>query len=214
VEPTEKPRVQRVGAWLYALGSAVPTVVTTALLLLCILLPTSLEARGVKRYLKKESTVDMKNMNDIFLGWVDFSPDEWVLYRHEGSLFTSGVPFSKAEWIDAISSLNSLFEQSCQSRYLPGRIITASKGKGDENAAGDDLYIKFSDVRIDYDNYQLILSIHFIDPKTNSEIATIPVRPYYGNASGISEYLKAALDEVAIKIQVEVTGELQGKKKK
>ncbi len=189
-------------------------VTTAALLLLCISLPTSLEARSTKRYLKKESTVDMKNMNHIFLGWVGFNPDEWVLYRHEGSFWMTAIPFSKAEWTDAISSLNSLFHQSCQSRYLPGRIITAAKGKGDENAAGNDLYIKFSDVRIDYDNYQLILSIHFIDPKTNSEIATIPVRPYYGDASGISEYLKAALDEVGTKLQVEVTGELQGKKKK
>jgi hypothetical protein len=188
--------------------------VTAILLLICSSLPASLEARGTKRYLTKESTVDMKNMGHIFLGWVDLNPDEWVLYRHEGSLFTSAVPFSKAEWTDAISSLNSLFQQSCQSRYLHGRIVTAAKGKGDENAAGDDLYIKFSDVRIDYDNYQLILSMHFIDPKTNSEIASIPARPYYGNASGISEYLKAALDEVGTKVQVEVTGELQSKKRK
>src|SRR5580658_7962380 len=93
-------------------------VVTSALLLLCILLPTSLGARRVKRYLKKESTVDMKNMNHIFLGWVDLNPDAWVLYRHEGSLFTEAIPFSKAEWTDAINSLNSLFQQSCESRYL------------------------------------------------------------------------------------------------
>jgi hypothetical protein len=188
--------------------------IAATLLLLSISFPTSLAAHGTKRYLTKESTVDMKNMDHIFLGWVDFNPDAWVLYRHEGSLFTSAIPFTRAEWTDAISSLNSLFLQSCQSQYLPGRIITAAKGKGDENAAGNDLYIKFSDVRIDYDNYQVILSIHFIDPKTSSEIASIPARPYYGNASGIPEYLKAALDEVATKLQVEVTGGLQGKKKK
>ena len=41
---------------------------TAALLLLCISLPTSLEARSTKRYLEKESTVDMKNMNHIFVG--------------------------------------------------------------------------------------------------------------------------------------------------
>jgi hypothetical protein len=189
-------------------------VVTAVLLMLCISFPSSLEARGTKRYLKKETTVDMKNMNHIFLGWVDFNPDEWVLYRHEGSLFTSDIPFSKAEWTDAISSLNSLFHQSCQSRFLSGRTIAAAKGKGDEDAAGNDLYIKFSDVRIDYDSYQLFLSIHFIDPKTNSEIAAIPMRPYYGDASGITEYLKAALDEVGTKLQVEVTGESPEKKKK
>jgi hypothetical protein len=189
-------------------------VITATLLLLCILLPTALEARGVKRYLKKESTVDMKNMNHIFLGWVDLNPDSWVLYQHEGTLWNRGAPFSKAEWTDAISSLNSLFQQSCQSRYLPGHTIATAKDKGDENAIGNDLYIKFSDVRIDYDNQHLILSIHFIDPKTNSEIATIPARPYYGNASGISEYLKAALDEVGTKLAVEVTGGLPEKTKK
>jgi hypothetical protein len=78
--------------------------------------------------------------------------------------------------------------------------------------AASDLYIKFSDVRVDYENDHLILSIHFIDLKTNSEIASIPVRPYYGNASGIKSYLKAALDEVGRKLHVEVTGETPGKK--
>jgi hypothetical protein len=189
-------------------------MITAILVLLCTLLPTSLEARGVKRYLKKESTVDMKNMNHIFLGWVDLNPDSWVLFQHEGTLWNRGAPFSKVEWTDAIDSLNSLFQQSCQSRYLAGYTIATAKSKGDENAAANDLYIKFSDVRIDYDNQHLILSIHFIDPKTNSEIATIPERPYYGNASGISEYLKAALDEVGTKLQVEVTGGLPGKTKK
>jgi hypothetical protein len=78
---------------------------------------------------------------------------------------------------------------------------------------GTDLYIKFSDVRVDYNNYHLILSIHFIDPRTNSEIASIPLRPYYGNDWGLKNYLKAALDEVGTKVQVEVTGEVPGKKK-
>lgn len=180
-------------------------VVTSALLLLCISFPSSLEARhGVKRYLTKESTVDMKNMNHVFLGWVDLGPDEWALHGYN----------TKNEWADIIGSLNAEFSRSLQVTYLPGRTITAAKDKGDENAAGNDLYIKFSDVRVDYDNYHLILAIHFIDPKTNSEIATIPVRPYYGNDWGLKNYLKAALDEVGIKLQVEVTGELQGKKKK
>ena len=189
--------------------------IATTLLLLCISFPASLEARHrVPRYLNKESAVDMSNMNHIFLGWVDFNPDEWVLYRHEGSIFSGDIPFSKTEWTDTISSLNSLFQRSCQSRYLPGRTITAAKDKADENATGSDLYIRFSDVLIDYDNYHLILSIHFIDPKTKSEIGSIPVRPYYGDGSGVSEFLKAALDEVGTKVQVEVTGETPGKKKK
>ncbi len=180
-------------------------LVAAAVLLLGMSFPMSLEARhGVKRYLTKESTVDMKNMNRIFLGWVDLGPEEWAVHGYN----------TKTDWTDVIGSLNAAFLRALQVTYLPGRTITAAKDKDDENAAGNDLYIKFSDVRVDYDNYHLILAIHFIDPKTNAEIASIPVRPYYGNDWGLRNYLKAALDEVGTKLQVEVTGELQGKKKK
>ena len=173
--------------------------VTAVLLMLCISLPASLEARHkVPRYLNKESTVDMSNMNRIFVGWVDLGADDWALYGYE----------NKEEWADIIGSLNSSFSRN----LVPGRTITGAKIKDDENASDNDLYIKFSDVRVDYNNYHLILSIHFIDPKTNSEIAMIPVRPYYGNDWGLKNYLKAALDEVGTKVRVEVTG-TQGKKK-
>jgi hypothetical protein len=170
------------------------------LLLLCIFPPSSLAARHkVARYLTKESTIDMSNMNHIFVGWVDLGADDWALHGYE----------SKIDWSDIIGSLNSSFSRN----LVAGRTITAAKDKGDENAAGTDLYIKFSDVRVDYNNYHLILSIHFIDPRTNSEIASIPLRPYYGNDWGLKNYLKAALDEVGAKVQVEVTGEVPGKKK-
>jgi hypothetical protein len=177
------------------------TLIAAALLLLSISFPVSLEARHkVPRYLNKESTVDMSNMNRIFVGWVDLGADDWALWGYG----------NKTEWTDIIGSLNSSFSRN----LVPGRTITSAKDKGDENAAGNDLYIKFSDVRVDYNNYHLILSIHFIDPKTNSEIATIPVRPYYGNDWGLKNYLKAALDEVGTKVQVEVTGQSAEKKKK
>lgn len=170
-----------------------------ALLLLCISLPASLEARHkVPRYLNKESTVDMSKMDHIFIGWVDLGADDWALHGYE----------NKEEWADIIGSLNSSFSRN----LVPGKTITGAKNKEDVNASDNDLYIKFSDVRVDYDNYHLILSIHFIDPKTNSEIAMVPVRPYYGNDWGLKNYLKAALDEVGTKVQVEVTG-AQGKKK-
>ena len=175
------------------------------LLLLCIFFPTSLAARHrVPRYLHKESTVDMSNRNHIFLGWVDLGPDGWALYDFH----------SRADWTDDIAVLNAGFLRDLQATYLPGRTITAAKDKADENASGNDLYIKFSDVRVDYDNEHLILSIHFIDPKTNSEIASIPSRPYYGDGHNVTESLKAAFDEVGTKLQIEVTGQSQGKKKR
>src|ERR1035437_4396466 len=83
--------------------------VTAVLLLLCISFPTSLEARhAVKRYLTKESTVDMKNMNHIFLGWVDMNPDEWAFHVYS----------TKTEWTDIIVSLNAEFLRSLQVPYL------------------------------------------------------------------------------------------------
>jgi hypothetical protein len=178
---------------------------TLTLLLLCICFPTSLFARHrVPRYPNKESTVDMSNMNHVFVGWVDLEPDAWALYG-----FTS-----KTEWTNIIGALNATFVRSLQVSYLPGRTITAAKEKGDENAAGNDLYVKFSDVQVAYNDYHLILSIHFIDPKTNADIATIPVRPYHDDEGDVKDYLKSALDEVGKKLQVEVTGKSPGKKKK
>jgi hypothetical protein len=176
--------------------------IAAVLLLLCISSPThSAAARHkVPRYLNKESTVDMSNMNCIFVGWVDLGADDWALYGYE----------NKTDWADIIGSLNSSFSRN----LVPGRTIVSAKDKADENAAGNDLYIKFSDVRVDYNNYHLILSMHFIDPKTNSEIAAIPVRPYYGNDWGLKNYLKAALDEVGTKVQVEVMGGAPEKKHK
>jgi hypothetical protein len=190
-----------------------PPSLLIAVFLLCLVLPAPLMA-GRHSAPRKETTVDMRNMDTIFVGWVDLNPDEWVLYIHDDSSFlhSGKSQWSKASWIEAISSLNSLFQQRCQSQYLSGRKIAAAKNKGDENVAGNYLYIKFSDVRIDYVNYQLILAIHFIDPKTKAEIASIPVRPYYCDAYGITECLNAALGEVGKKVQVEVAGEPRGKK--
>jgi len=177
--------------------------ITVTLLWLCISFPDSLEAsHKVPRYLRKESSIDMSNMNRVFLGWVDLEPDAWALFSYS----------SRADWAATIASLNASFARSVQTTYLPGRTITAAKDSENEIAAASDLYIKFSDAHVDYENEHLVLSIHFIDLKTNSEIASIPVRPYYGNASGIKNYLRAALDEVAKKLQVEVTGETPGKK--
>jgi hypothetical protein len=177
--------------------------ITATLLLLCISFPASLEARHkVPRYLNKESSIDMSHMNRIFLGWVDLGPDAWALYGFS----------SKTDWTDTINSLNANFARSVQATYLPGRTVTAAKDSENEITAANDLYIKFSDVQVDYDNYRLILAIHFIDLKTDSEIASIPARPYDGNASGLKNYLKAALAEVGKKVQIEVTGETQGKK--
>jgi len=172
-------------------------------LLACSGLHSSLEAGGHKY--SKETTVDMSGMKTVFLGWVDLPPDSWHLWGYA----------SEQEWTQIIKDLNLDFQSSCQGHYLAGRTVTVAKDRSDENAAGNDLYIKFSDVNIDHDYYGIRLSIHFIDPKTNTEIASVPSRLYYEKRwFKFQLYMRAALDDVSRKLQVELTDELRGREKK
>ena len=169
-------------------------VVVISLLLFCMVLPASLMARD------KKPNVDMSNMNRIFLGWVDLDPYNFA-----------ELGYSKAEWADVIGNANATFQQKCQSKYLAGRTIALAKDKGDENAAGNDLYIKFSDAAFGGD-YRLRVSVHFIDPKTNSEIASIPLEKYTGRRCGLVSCLNKELEEVGRKLQLDVTGDTKKKK--
>jgi hypothetical protein len=175
-----------------------------AILLVCAAAQPALAVRrrGAKLYPHKETAADMRGMQRIFLGWVDLKEDDWAVHGYS----------NKQEWASNIPALNSAFRYICQS-YLAGKTVDGAKQKGDENAAGYDLYIKISDVMIDYSKYHLYMSIHFIDPKTNTEIGSIPARPYFGNDWGFVNYLRAALDEASQKIRVEITGDEHPKKR-
>jgi hypothetical protein len=168
-------------------------IVVTSLLLLCMVLPASLMARD------KNTSADMSNMARVFLGWVDVDPSNF-----------SQLGYSKAEWVDVIGNANAAFQQKCQSKYLAGRTVTLAKDKADENAAGNDLYIKFSDAFFGKD-YRLRVSVHFIDPKTNSEIASIPLEKYTGRLCGLVSCLDKELEEVGSKLQLHVTGDTKKK---
>jgi hypothetical protein len=142
-------------------------------------------------------------MKNIFLGWVDLPPDTWHVWGYE----------SEQEWTQVIRDLNVDFHSSCQGKYLVGRTVNVAKDRNDENAVGNDLYIKFSDVNIDHDRYGIRLSIHFIDPKTGTEIASVPSHLYYEKRwFKFQLYMRAALDEVSRKLQAEVTDQPPGKK--
>lgn len=177
------------------------TWVLLAALLLCVTFPTTMFAarHKVPVFSHKETTVDMSKMNRIFIGWVDMHADDWGAHGYS----------SKQDWVDVIASLNASFISNLTANDLAGRTLVAAKGPDDVNAKGCDLYVKFTDVRVDYENYHLILAIHFIDPKTGQEIGSIPVRPYYGNDWGLRGYLNEALKGVGEKLKVEITGESQ-----
>jgi hypothetical protein len=156
-------------------------------LLVCLSPHSRLEARE-----SKETKAKLSAAKTIFIGWVDLPSDGWGLW---------GYPNQEA-WMDAIKTLNLNFQSNCRSNYLPGRLVTAAKDRSDENAAGNDLYIKFSDVHVDPATYGINLSIHFIDPKTNAEIASIPSQLYYERRLfQFAAYVGAALDDVGWQIQ-------------
>ena len=165
-------------------------------LLTCLALPTSLEAKP-KRYLKKETAANMIGMQKVFVGWVDLEPDDWALHGYRG----------KQEWEEGVNTLNRALLRLCQTMYLKGRTVAGAENKNDTNTAVHDLYVRFSDVRVDHNRYSLYLSIQFLDAKTNAVLGTLPMRPYYGNAWGFIPYLRAAMEEVALKLEVEITGQ-------
>jgi hypothetical protein len=173
-------------------------VIPAVLFSICLALPLPMMAlrHKVKEYNYKETTIDMSKMQRIFIGGINLPTEEGVLYGYE-----------KSDWIELMAGLNSKL-----SRCILDRNVTVAKDKDDVNSAGYDLYIKFQDVNIDYEYYHLIVGIHFIDPKTNAEIAMIPARPYYGNEWGFKDFMIAALDKVCEEVQIEVSGIPQKRK--
>lgn len=162
-------------------------------LFVCLALQSLLYARGDNN--KKEIPADMSSAKKVFVGWVDLPPDQWHEWGYEG----------RQDWVETIKDVNHDFQSNCKDKYLSGREVTAAKDNGDENAAGNDLYIKFSDVSIDKDSYGIKLSIHFIDPKTNAEIGSIPTHLYRRKRMfQFAKYMTGALEEVGQKIEVEV----------
>jgi hypothetical protein len=173
-------------------------VISAVLFLLCLALPAPLIAgrHSVPRFLNKEIPADMSQASHIFVSWVDMNEEDWGAHGY----------MSKQEWADVISSLNASLGSNLIATYLPGRNVIMAKSKDEAAPSDADLIVKFSDVRVDYDNYHLILAIHFIDAKTGTEIGAIPVRPYYGNDWGLRGYLNEALKEVGLKMKVEISG--------
>lgn len=163
-------------------------------LLVFLGIQSSLWAGGPKP--KKETSEEISSAKTVFIGWMDLSPDQWALWGYS----------SKDEWAEVIKGLNAGFQGSCQG-YLEGRTVTLAKDRNDENAAGNDLYIKFSGASIVGNSYGVRTAIQFIDPQTNAVIASIPSRLYFEKREWKFQlYLQAAMEDIARKVAVEVTG--------
>jgi len=160
--------------------------IVIAVWLLIVALPVLLMAK------QKAAPVDMKGMNHVFLGWVDISADD---YHHQGYA-------TREEYLAVINHANTAFQETCQSKSFSGRTMTAAKSKGDESTAGNDVYVKFSDVAYDH-GYRLHLSVHFIDLKSNAEIGSIPLKTYTAHMCGLEGCMIKELDKVSEELQKE-----------
>ncbi len=159
------------------------------LFLFCAALPFSVEARD------KKPVLDLTNVQHVFVGWADMDPE---------SYFDLG--YSKAEWEDVIHHENVIFQKKVKEGLSPRfTSIAAAKDRSDENTVGNDLYIKFSDVVFDT-GYVLHLSVHVIDLKSNTEIATIPEHKYKGSLCGLTTCMEQEFNEVDAKLQALLGG--------
>ena len=163
--------------------------IVIAVWLLIVALPVLLMAK------QKLAPVDMKGMNKVFLGWVNISADD---YHHQGYA-------TREEYQAVINHANAAFQEGSQAKAFSGRTMTAAKNQGDENTAGNDVYVKFSDVTYDH-KYRLHLSVHFIDLKSNAEIGSIPLQTYSAHMCGLEGCLIKELDQVNGELQKEFAG--------
>ena len=162
------------------------------LFLFCAALPFSVEARD------KKPVFDLTNAQHVFIGWVDIDPENYF-----------DLGYSKAEWEDVIRHENVVFQKKFKEGLkLRFTTVTAAKDRSDENTAGNDLYVKFSNVSFDT-GYALHLTVHIIDLKTNTEIATIPEQKYKGSLCGLTTCMEQEFYEVNTKLQAILGGHVE-----
>jgi hypothetical protein len=165
--------------------------IVIALLLSCAVLPAALVAK------EKGAPVDMKSFHRVFIGWVDVNPEDYHMLGYS----------TKQEWSDVINAANVNFQKDCESlKGLSGRTVAGAKDKNDIGTAGNDFYIKFSDVQFDH-KYQLHLSVHFIDLKTNSEVGSIPLESHGAHFCSLSGCLDKELAQVREQMQKQLVGD-------
>ncbi|HEY1208939.1 MAG TPA: hypothetical protein VGE85_06205 [Terracidiphilus sp.] len=179
---------------------------TLTVLLMGLLIPAvSYSAKGNK------PAVDLTKMNHIFIGWVDLNPEAYF-----------DLGYSRAEWEDVIRHANMKLQEHLKTQCDLGRVkergatsvvtsleprfesVTGAKDSKDENTAGSDLFIKFSEASFDT-KYVLHLSVHLIDLKTNTEVAIIPLNNYKGHLCGLVDCLDQELDTVNVKLEEQLS---------
>lgn len=143
---------------------------------------------------EKKPAADMSSKNHIFLGWVDIGLDAYKYLGYE----------TREDWAKVIKDENIRFQEDFQNR-MHGRTVVAAKNNQDENTAGNDIYIKFTDASV-AKSYKLHVTAHLIDLKTNTEIGSIPNLVLNGHLCSLSGCIAKDLGEVSEKLEKMITG--------
>lgn len=131
--------------------------------------------------------------DSVFLGWIDLHPENWALHSFS----------SQEDWEVMINRVNNYFQVECGISYLKDKEIKGAASVKDTDFAGNNLYIKFSEVRLEDKKSRLFLAIEFIDVKTGKSLFKVPVTGYKGKTIktwGFENILKKSLQRINIKI--------------
>ena len=137
------------------------------------------------KYYSKESNINLNKYKTIYVGWVDLHEENWGIHFYN----------SQEEWKTSINKLNSGFQVRLKNEFLTDKIIKSASYDKREPTEKNGLFIKFSNVKIDYNKYYLYMDLAFIDLETNSNLYEIPQCRFYGNAYGFENMLYYALEE-------------------
>ena len=122
----------------------------------------------------------------VFVGWVDISPDDWIALGYT----------DKESWLEVVKWNNEAFQYEVR-RLLRGVQLTGAKNRSDDDAAGHDLHVKFSNVMFDVESYRLYATAHLIDTRSKSEIAKVVRKHYRGGRFTVNNCLQGALKQLA-----------------
>lgn len=138
----------------------------------------------------KPVNVDFRKYRTVHVDWINLMEKNWRIHGYH----------STREWKSDIAYLNRGFQSGLEQYWLQGKKVSFSREKDDKKYPSRGLLITFDDAVIDYNTYNLHLSLKFVDLKTKEVLYTVSREAYYGNQWGFKGFLSYALDEVSRQI--------------
>jgi hypothetical protein len=129
----------------------------------------------------------------IHIGWVDISPDDWLPLGYA----------NKQEWLELVKGGNEIFQTHCR-RLLKGYEIVGAKDALEAYAGGQDLQVRFTDVRFDVDSYALHAAISIVSSTTGTDLVKVEKRSYRGGRFSVSSCLSGDFEKLAERVAKEI----------